>query len=102
MSDTERPLASPCVNICALDDDDVCSGCQRTVAEITRWSRMTNPERREVLALCHERAKSSGVVWMVGRYPVVADEVRGCDELRSRPFKALRALSQPAAAATKS
>ena len=65
MTEVERPVASPCVNICALDDDDVCSGCQRTVAEITRWSRMTNRERREVLALCHERAKSSGMVWTV-------------------------------------
>ena len=64
MTEVERPVASPCVNICALDDDDVCSGCQRTVAEITRWSRMTNPERREVLALCPERAKSSGLLWM--------------------------------------
>ena len=66
MSAVERPVASPCVNICALDDDDLCTGCQRSVAEITRWSRMTNPERREVLALCHERAKSSGMVWTVG------------------------------------
>ena len=66
MTEVERPVASPCVNICALDDDDVCSGCQRTVAEITRWSRMTNVERREVLVLCHERAKSSGLVWIQG------------------------------------
>lgn len=66
MTEVERPVASPCVNICALDDDDVCSGCQRTVAEITRWSRMTNVERREVLVLCHERAKSSCLVWMQG------------------------------------
>ena len=66
MTEVERPVASPCVNICALDDNDVCSGCQRTVAEITRWSRMTNVERREVLVLCHERAKSSGLVWMQG------------------------------------
>ena len=66
MTTPERPVASPCVNICALDDDDLCTGCQRTVAEITRWSRMTNPERREVLALCHERAKSGGMLWMPG------------------------------------
>ena len=69
VSEVERPVASPCVNICALDDDDVCTGCQRTVAEITRWSRMTNPERREVLVLCHERAKSSGVMWVLGNQP---------------------------------
>ncbi|WP_434608863.1 DUF1289 domain-containing protein [Pseudomonas sp. R1-7] len=65
MNTTERPVPSPCVNICALDDDDVCTGCQRTVAEITRWSRMDNDERRAVLALCHERAKASGLVWML-------------------------------------
>ncbi|WP_053186953.1 DUF1289 domain-containing protein [Pseudomonas thivervalensis] len=65
MSAPERPVPSPCVNICALDDDDTCTGCQRTVAEITRWSRMDNDERRGVLALCHERAKASGLVWML-------------------------------------
>ncbi|MGD8220542.1 DUF1289 domain-containing protein [Pseudomonas thivervalensis] len=65
MSAPERPVPSPCVNICALDDEDICTGCQRTVAEITRWSRMDNHERRGVLALCHERAKASGLVWML-------------------------------------
>jgi len=65
VNDPQRPVASPCVNICALDDDDVCTGCQRTVAEITRWSRMTNAERRDVLVLCHERATSCGVMWML-------------------------------------
>ncbi|MGE7958818.1 DUF1289 domain-containing protein [Pseudomonas sp. NPDC089530] len=66
MKAAERPVSSPCVSICALDDDDICTGCQRTVDEITRWSRMDNAERREVLALCHERAKSSGLLWMLG------------------------------------
>ncbi|MDF2393923.1 DUF1289 domain-containing protein [Pseudomonas sp. 3MA1] len=66
MTTPERPVASPCVSICALDEQDICTGCQRTVDEITRWSRMDNSERRAVLALCHERAKSSGLLWMVG------------------------------------
>lgn len=62
MQPQERPVASPCVHICALDDDDICIGCQRSVAEITRWSRMDNTERRQVLVLCHERAKAKGVL----------------------------------------
>ncbi|OLF56045.1 DUF1289 domain-containing protein [Pseudomonas chlororaphis] len=66
MTEPEKPVRSPCVSICALDDDDICTGCQRTVDEITRWSRMDNAERRAVLALCHERAKASGVLWMIG------------------------------------
>lgn len=60
MSQPEAPLRSPCVNVCALDDQDVCIGCQRTAAEITRWSRMDNPERRAVLERCQERARSNG------------------------------------------
>lgn len=62
MSEQERPVASPCVNICALDDEDICIGCQRNVSEITRWSRMDNAERRQVLVLCHARAKAKGVL----------------------------------------
>ncbi|MCR4508995.1 DUF1289 domain-containing protein [Pseudomonas sp. 32.2.56] len=58
----ERPVASPCVHVCALDDEDICIGCQRTVAEITRWSLMENSERREVLMRCHERAKAKGIL----------------------------------------
>ena len=64
MNATERPVLSPCVNICALDDDDICIGCQRSVEEITRWSRMDNAERRVVLGVCHERAKAGGLVFM--------------------------------------
>lgn len=42
-------VRSPCVQVCALDENDVCIGCQRTGDEILRWTRMTNDERREVL-----------------------------------------------------
>ncbi|MFZ3206254.1 MAG: DUF1289 domain-containing protein [Pseudomonas sp.] len=62
MMEHERPVASPCVQVCALDDDDICIGCQRNVAEITRWSRMDNAERRQVLLLCHARAQAQGVL----------------------------------------
>ncbi len=58
----ERPLKSPCVNICALDEDDLCTGCQRSAAEIARWSRMGNDERRQVLALTAERARAKGLL----------------------------------------
>lgn len=57
---SERPVKSPCVSICALDDQDICIGCQRTADEITRWGRMTNDERRAVLLLCTERTLAAG------------------------------------------
>lgn len=62
MQTLERPVASPCVHVCALDEEDICIGCQRNVDEITRWSRMQNDERRQVLQLCHERARDKGIV----------------------------------------
>lgn len=62
MNSDERPVASPCVHVCALDEEDICMGCQRSVAEITRWSRMDNTERRQVLRLCHQRAETKGVL----------------------------------------
>lgn len=67
MTGAEKPVRSPCVSICALDDADMCIGCQRTVTEITGWGRMNNDERRAVLTLCHDRAKASGILWSVGQ-----------------------------------
>lgn len=61
----EKPVRSPCLNICALNEHDVCVGCQRTVAEITGWSRMDNAARRVVLGLCHERAVANGMMFSV-------------------------------------
>ncbi len=58
----ERPVASPCVSICALDEQDVCTGCQRSVAEIGAWGRMDNAERRQVLERCHQRALAAGLI----------------------------------------
>lgn len=53
-------VASPCVSICALDEHDICLGCQRSVDEIIRWSTLNDDERREVLQRCHERARERG------------------------------------------
>lgn len=58
MSRKDR-VSSPCVSICALDESDVCIGCQRTGDEITQWPRLTDEERRAVLdkvALREEKA----------------------------------------------
>ena len=48
-------VRSPCVRICALDDNDMCVGCHRSGDEITRWSQMSNEERQEVLRKVAER-----------------------------------------------
>jgi predicted Fe-S protein YdhL (DUF1289 family) len=60
VSDRDKPVSSPCVSLCALDEDDVCVGCQRSADEIRRWGLMNNDERRQVLRQCAERARASG------------------------------------------
>jgi predicted Fe-S protein YdhL (DUF1289 family) len=52
-------MPSPCVSICALNEDDVCVGCYRTGDEITRWWGMDNSEKRQVLAKVKERETQS-------------------------------------------
>jgi len=51
-------VRSPCVSVCALDENDVCIGCQRSGDEILRWTSMTNDERREVMRKVAEREKN--------------------------------------------
>lgn len=50
-------VRSPCVSICALDERDVCIGCQRTGDEILHWTTMTNCERQAVLVKVAERER---------------------------------------------
>ncbi|AMX02963.1 DUF1289 domain-containing protein [Microbulbifer thermotolerans] len=59
----EKPVKSPCISVCALNAEDICEGCFRTGAEISRWGRMSNEERRAVLRSCTERARRMGRIW---------------------------------------
>ncbi len=53
---TEAPL-TPCVNVCVIHPDaGICVGCQRTRDEIAAWGRLTNAERREIMATLPDRA----------------------------------------------
>lgn len=43
-------VQSPCVKICVIHPQSrLCTGCLRTIDEITVWSRLSNDERRAVL-----------------------------------------------------
>ncbi len=41
--------ASPCIDICTLDDDDRCLGCGRSLDQITRWTLMSKEEQWSVI-----------------------------------------------------
>ena len=53
-------ISSPCVSICALDEDDICVGCYRSGLEISDWVIMSEERKREVLRLCAQRARDAG------------------------------------------
>lgn len=42
-------VASPCIGVCRLNDDDVCTGCRRTLDEIAEWSNVSDDRRRAIL-----------------------------------------------------
>lgn len=44
-----RAVLSPCVGVCALDDQGLCLGCHRTSTEIARWPQMSDDERLRLM-----------------------------------------------------
>lgn len=57
MSDTPQ---SPCVSICALDQNDVCEGCYRTGDEIVDWFTADDTRKQEILEAIAQRRKEAG------------------------------------------
>ena len=53
-------VASPCVRMCTLDDDDVCVGCGRTLDDITGWTSMSDPDKAACVARARERLIALG------------------------------------------
>lgn len=51
-------VKSPCISVCALDEDDICMGCYRSVEEIAGWSQYGDEEKREVIARAGERCRA--------------------------------------------
>ena len=54
----EAPVVSPCVAICALDVNDICTGCHRSGEEIREWVSLDNTQRRAVLKEAYARGKA--------------------------------------------
>ncbi len=46
---------SPCINICALDERDICRGCFRSRAEIGAWTGMSAAEQWQVVERAEQR-----------------------------------------------
>ena len=47
----DAPVPSPCIHVCVLDEGArLCAACHRTIDEIVGWARMSDAERRAVMA----------------------------------------------------
>lgn len=50
-------IDSPCVQVCLVHPEArICTGCYRTIDEISRWSQMSPAERAEIRAALPGRA----------------------------------------------
>jgi len=52
---------SPCIKVCVLDNDGYCTGCYRTILEITAWSRLSASEQRLIIGALPARARQRAV-----------------------------------------
>ncbi|PSL21703.1 DUF1289 domain-containing protein [Shimia abyssi] len=54
---TRNEVESPCIQICVVHPQErICTGCLRSIDEITRWSKMDPEERSTIMAELPERA----------------------------------------------
>lgn len=50
-------IQSPCINICVVHPEArICTGCYRSIDEITSWSKMSNEARAEIMQELPTRA----------------------------------------------
>ncbi|MCP4206120.1 MAG: DUF1289 domain-containing protein [Shimia sp.] len=50
-------VESPCIQVCVVHPEErICTGCLRTIDEITRWSKMGPEERSEIMQELPTRA----------------------------------------------
>ncbi len=54
-SEQPQPVDSPCIDLCRLDDDDICVGCFRSIDEICAWGGAGNEQRRSILQVAAVR-----------------------------------------------
>ncbi|ARU30481.1 DUF1289 domain-containing protein [Sulfuriferula sp. AH1] len=63
MKQESSRVASPCVRNCCLNEDDVCLGCFRSLAEILQWSEADDELRQRFLRNAAQRREAHAVTW---------------------------------------
>ena len=55
MADLRPSINSPCIGLCAVNDDNICIGCYRSLKEIGAWLQLDDKSKTQILANCHDR-----------------------------------------------
>jgi len=42
-------IQSPCIQVCELNSDNLCTGCMRSADEIGRWTLYSDEEREKIM-----------------------------------------------------
>jgi hypothetical protein len=50
-------VASPCIGVCRMGDDDICEGCLRTLDEIAEWSNASDGRRLAIVTRITENRR---------------------------------------------
>jgi len=53
-------VASPCVSICVLNEQDICLGCFRSAEEVTDWFMADDTEKKRILERAEKRRRELG------------------------------------------
>lgn len=54
-------MNSPCTGHCALNQQQICSGCGRTKSEISNWRTMNEKEKEEAAIRSKDRLRASSL-----------------------------------------
>ena len=58
MTIVDHPIPSPCIRNCCLNEEDVCLGCFRSLAEVVGWADADSPTRQTILDNTLSRRKA--------------------------------------------
>ena len=63
-------IATPCINVCTIGADNLCTGCFRSASEIGYWSAWDNPRRLALMENALPERESTTTALLKGLHPV--------------------------------
>lgn len=52
-------IDSPCIGICAVDENKICQGCFRSMDEILEWSAVDDEQKMQIIRDSEAREQNS-------------------------------------------